>query len=101
VIVRNDGLEIAEPCWLCARPLGQRIERHHPVPRSRGGRETVPVHPVCHREIHAAFSNAQLGALPPGAAVLRGRPELASFLAWIADKPPDFHVRTAPRRPRR
>jgi len=22
-------------CWLCGRPLGQRIERHHPVPKSK------------------------------------------------------------------
>lgn len=96
--MRNYGINLDEPCWLCARPLGLRVERHHPVPRSRGGRDTVPVHPVCHRAIHAAFSNAQLKSLPPSAEVLRGHPELAGFLAWIADKPPDFHVRTAPRR---
>ena len=52
----NRGL----PCWLCGRPLGARIEWHHPVPKSRGGRETVAVHPLCHRTIHATFTNAQL-----------------------------------------
>jgi hypothetical protein len=43
-------------CWLCRRPLGRWVERHHPVPRSRGGRETVPLHPICHRAIHANFT---------------------------------------------
>lgn len=81
-------------CWLCQRPLGRRSERHHPVPRSRGGRETVPVHPICHRAIHAAFSNSQLGRLPPDPQVLREAPPLTPFLRWIADKPADFHAPT-------
>ena len=48
------------PCFLCGRPLGRRMEWHHPVPKSRGGRETVPVHPICHRAIHAALTNKEL-----------------------------------------
>ena len=87
-----------EPCWLCARPLGRRVEWHHPVPKSRGGRETVPVHPICHRTIHATFTNAQLARLGAEAAPLRDDPAMARFLAWIAHKPPDFHARTASRR---
>ncbi|MDE2621009.1 MAG: HNH endonuclease [Sphingomonadales bacterium] len=90
----------AAACWLCARPLGRRRELHHPVPRSRGGRTTVAVHPVCHRAIHAAFSNAELVRLPADPVLLRSRAELKGFLAWIAGKPPDFHVSTAPRRGR-
>lgn len=80
-------------CWLCARPLGRRVEKHHPVPRQKGGRETVPVHPICHRAIHAAFSNAQL-AREGSAGSLRANPEIAKFLQWIAGKPADFHAPT-------
>ena len=36
-------------CWLCARPLGQRIEWHHPRPKSRGGRQNVPVRRIAMR----------------------------------------------------
>ena len=85
-------------CWLCRRPLGHRVEWHHPVPKSRGGRETVPLHPICHRTIHATFDNAalaRLGAMPDP---LREVPEIVRFLRWIAGKPADFHARTAPRR---
>ncbi len=88
-------------CWLCARPLGRRVEWHHPVPKSRGGREVVPLHPICHRAIHASFSNAELERGLGSAAALRDHPALASFLRWIAGKPPDFHARTAGRRARR
>ncbi|MBC2650710.1 HNH endonuclease [Novosphingobium flavum] len=87
-----------ERCWLCERPLGRRIERHHPVPKSRGGRETVPVHPICHRTIHATLGHAELQRLGAEVTGLRSHPDLARFLAWIATKPADFHAITMPRR---
>jgi len=85
----------AEPatCALCSRPLGRRIEAHHPVPKSRGGRETVDLHPICHRAIHAHFANAELER-DGDMAALRAAPRLAGFLRWIAKKPPDFHAPT-------
>lgn len=89
----------AATCWLCERPLGLRIEWHHPVPKSRKGRETVPVHPICHRTLHANFSNAELAKFGGDAAFVRRQPAIERFLKWIAKRPPDFHSRTA--RPRR
>jgi hypothetical protein len=98
----NDAVQgAAESCWLCARPMGQRVEWHHPVPRSRGGRVRVPLHPICHRAIHANFTNARLEQTGENVAGLRKNPEIARFLRWISAKPPDFHVRTASRRDRR
>ncbi|MCW1427938.1 HNH endonuclease [Novosphingobium sp. JCM 18896] len=88
----------AEHCWLCLRPLGHRIEWHHPIPKSRGGRETVPLHPICHRAIHANFTNAELARAGTEVEDLRGNPALATFLRWIVGKPPDFHARTAARK---
>ena len=85
-------------CWLCGRRVGRRVEWHHPVPKSRGGRETVPLHPICHRTIHANFSNGELGRLGGSAAALNAKPEMARFLAWVADKPPDFHAPTRRKR---
>ena len=85
-------------CWFCARPIGRRVEYHHPVPKSRGGRETVPVHPVCHRTLHKTLTNKELERL--SLEELRAQPELAAFLRWIAGKPADFHAPTRPRRAR-
>jgi hypothetical protein len=86
------------PCFLCGRPLGRRVEWHHPVPKSRGGRETVPVHPICHRAIHAALSNKELEKAYGTAEALRAHPEVAKFIAWVADKDPDFHAPTRRRK---
>ena len=87
-----------ETCWLCHRPLGRRVEWHHPRPKSRGGRETVPVHPICHRTLHARFSNAELARRAADGLAPAEDPDIARFLAWIADKPPDFHAPTRGRR---
>ena len=84
----------ARSCALCDRPLGVKVEWHHPVPKSEGGRETVPVHPICHRTIHATFSNGELARGFADFAVLRAHPEMARFLRWIAGKPADFHAPT-------
>lgn len=85
-------------CWLCDRPIGTRVEWHHVVPKSRGGRETVAVHPICHRTLHALFTNAELARAGPDRAVLSGSPEMSRFLAWVGGKPPDFHAPTRKRR---
>ena len=84
----------AETCGLCRRPLGMRIEWHHVVPKSQGGRDTVALHPICHRTIHATVSNAELAQLYPTLDLLRARDEIRRFVAWVADKPPDFHAPT-------
>jgi 5-methylcytosine-specific restriction endonuclease McrA len=81
-------------CFLCGRPLGRKIEWHHVVPKSRGGRDTEPVHPICHRTIHAALSNKQLEREYSSADALRAHPEIATFIRWVAGKHPDFHAPT-------
>lgn len=99
---RDDRQQAREPeeasrCALCGRPLGAKTELHHVIPKSRGGREVVPVHPICHRTIHATLSEAELERLYPSMADLRDHPQIAKFLSWVADKPADFHKRTEPR----
>lgn len=103
-VKRKNGLAAAEAlreaafaperCALCSRPLGTRTEWHHPVPRSQGGRETVPVHPICHRAIHATFSNQELARTFPDLDAVRAHPEIGRFLRWVSDKPADFHAPT-------
>ena len=85
-------------CVLCDRPLGRRVEWHHLVPKSEGGRVTAPIHPICHRTIHASFTNTELARLYADPAELRLQPAILRFLRWIADKPADFHAPVRTRR---
>lgn len=88
-------------CWLCGRALGTRVEAHHPVPKSRGGRETVLVHPICHRALHATFANVELARIGANRDALAEHPAMRRFLSWVSGKSPDFHAPTQPRRARR
>lgn len=81
-------------CALCSRPLGTRVEWHHPVPKSKGGTETVPVHPICHRAIHAFVSNRDLATVYADLDQLRTREDVQRFLQWVANKPADFNAPT-------
>ena len=83
-----------DPCALCSRPLGARVEWHHRVPKSQGGTETVPVHPICHRTIHAHLTNRELATDFADLDTLRARDDIARYIRWVADKPPDFHAPT-------
>ena len=84
----TDGLT----CWLCERPIGARLQWHHTVPKAKKGRETVPLHPICHRAIHAHFTNAELARFGADRARLLESAQLAKFIEWVNGKPPDFHA---------
>lgn len=81
-------------CALCGRVLGNRVEWHHTVPKSEGGNVTVPVHPICHRTIHAYVSNHDLADAYADLDLLRAREDMHRFLRWIANKPADFNAPT-------
>ncbi|MEL6737556.1 MAG: HNH endonuclease [Pseudomonadota bacterium] len=81
-------------CWLCGRPFETLIQWHHTVPKSKKGRETVPVHPICHKAIHANFTNAELARIGDDPQRIRENEAVAKFIKWVANKPPDFHAPT-------
>ena len=64
------------------------------MPKSRGGRDKVAIHPICHRTLHARFSNADLKRVGGDLSDLRSDPDIARFLAWVENKDPDFHAPT-------
>jgi hypothetical protein len=79
---------VALVCPLCAReiPTAQR-DAHHLVPKSKGGRETKFLHRICHRQIHALFTEKELANQYNNVEQLLTHPEIVSFVAWIKTKP--------------
>ncbi|MDA0187112.1 HNH endonuclease [Roseicyclus sp.] len=86
-------------CPLCDRPIPQDAKQslHHLTPKLRGGKggPVVLLHQICHNEIHATLSEAELARSYNTVDALRAHPRLAAFLAWIAKRPADFHAKTA------
>ncbi|GAC1526527.1 MAG: HNH nuclease-like protein HlpB [Ramlibacter sp.] len=82
-------------CPLCERPIpASQQDAHHLVPKSRGGRETTLLHRICHRQIHALFSETELAHDFANPAALRANPDVARFIDWVRTKPPAFMERT-------
>ncbi|MDK3071589.1 HNH endonuclease [Sedimentitalea sp. JM2-8] len=84
-------------CPLCQRPIppGVPQSRHHLVPRLKGGKggPTVLLHHICHKEIHASLSEAELARSYDSIDALRAHPRLEKFVAWVRKRPPDFQSR--------
>ncbi|WP_073254184.1 HNH endonuclease [Shimia gijangensis] len=92
-------------CPLCERPIpaDARQSLHHLIPKLKGGKNgpTVLLHQICHSEIHASLSEAELARSYHTIAALRLHPRLEKFIRWIAKRPPEFHSKTpGPRRKR-
>jgi len=82
-------------CPLCERkiPLSQR-DAHHLVPKSKGGKHTENLHRICHRQIHALFTETELARHFNSVDALLAHPDIAMFVAWVKTKPEDFMERT-------
>jgi hypothetical protein len=86
-------------CALCEREVG-RVSYHHLVPKSEGGRETVPLCSPCHKTLHAFFRNRTLSSELHSIEALRKEPEVARYLAWVR-KQNDRHFNVRTRKDRR
>jgi hypothetical protein len=83
------------PCWLCSRPTGETIVWHHPVPKSRGGRDVVAMHPICQQTLIANFTNSELQRHGMDVEGLLANPSVRKFVDWVVNKDPDFTATTA------
>jgi hypothetical protein len=98
-------MQDADPiCPLCLRPIppGTAQSLHHLVPKLKGGKggPVVRMHHICHKEIHATLTEAELARDYSTPDALRAHPRLAKFAQWVARRPPGFLSRV-PGGPRR
>lgn len=84
-----------ERCPLCERviPPAQR-DAHHLVPKMKGGKITVAMHRICHRQIHALFSETELARQFNTPEALLAHQEVRNFVEWVKHKPDAFFERT-------
>lgn len=91
----TDPLPEVVICPLCDRavPKSQRDE-HHLIPKSHGGRHTVVLHRICHRQIHATFTETELARQYNDIEQLKLQADMSGFIQWIRLKPDNFFERT-------
>jgi hypothetical protein len=83
---------VVVPCWLCSRPTGETIVWHHPIPKSRGGRDVVPMHSICQKTLISHFTNSELQRYGMDVEGLLADPVIRKFVDWVANKEPDFNA---------
>ncbi len=85
-------------CPLCDRPIPPNVRQslHHLIPKLKGGKggPTVLLHHICHKEIHATLSEAELARNFNTPEALRAHPRLEKFIAWVQKRPPEFLSKT-------
>ncbi|BCQ28127.1 HNH endonuclease (plasmid) [Caballeronia sp. NK8] len=84
-----------EVCALCGRavPSAER-DLHHLVPKSQGGRQTAVLHRICHRQLHALFTEKELAQCYSSVEALLAHEAVRSFVDWVRTKPDGFYQRT-------
>jgi len=83
-----------EFCSLCNRPLPEKPSKHHLIPKTFKGKEIVMLHRICHRQIHANFTERELRNYYHTIDRLLENNNIQKFIKWVRNKPPEFHVRT-------
>jgi 5-methylcytosine-specific restriction endonuclease McrA len=78
-------------CGLCGREIPKHlVQAHHMIPKSKGGKQTQLLHSICHRQIHALFTENELATKFNTLEALLQNPDILSFVNWIKNKPIDF-----------
>jgi hypothetical protein len=89
-------------CPLCLRSIPANVvqSKHHLIPKMKGGKtgETVLLHHICHKEIHASLTEAELARDYHSIDAVRQHPSIAKFINWIKKRPADFNSRVPNKR---
>jgi hypothetical protein len=91
----KEAVAVTLVCWLCGRRIGKTTVWHHPIPKSRGGTDVVPMHPICQQTLMANFSNTELQRHGMDVEGLLANPDIRKFVDWVAKKAPDFTASSA------
>ena len=95
--------EVPATCELCGRPV-RHLTRHHLIPRTRHANrrnkrdfDRADVHRriawlcrPCHDHVHNVLGEKELEREYNTLEALRGHPDVARFVDWIAGRPADF-----------
>ena len=83
-------------CPICDRPIpDSQKDAHHFIPKSKGGRATEFLHRICHRQIHALFTETQLARELNTAEAIKEKEEMQKFITWVKTKPNHFYERSS------
>lgn len=84
-------------CPICGREMlddGKSVNRHHFVPKCRGGKVQEHVHTLCHNKIHSLWSEKELEREFSTVEAILSNESMQEFVRWVQKKDPLFYVST-------
>ena len=83
-------------CPICNRELplkSSAVDKHHLIPKSCGGTETILIHRVCHQKLHSLFTEKELAKKYYTIELIKAHEEIKKFNKWLSKKPSDFYAK--------
>lgn len=93
----ENKLEFKGHCPICDRKMyddGKSINRHHFVPKSRGGKEQFFVHTLCHNMVHSLWTEKELEMDYSDPEKIKAHPDMQNFITWVSKKDPVFYIKS-------
>ena len=85
----QSGADEEPRCEVCLHEYERReLTRHHVVPKSRGGTETVLLCRPCHKQVHALFTEKELEREYGTVDALLSADEMQPWLQFIRKRKP-------------
>jgi hypothetical protein len=84
-------------CDICGRPLPDELltcNRHHLIPKSKGGKEVILVHKICHNKIHSLWTENELAKYYHTIERIKSHSDMIKFIEWISKKEIEFYATT-------
>lgn len=86
---------VAIICPICERAIpDSQKDAHHLIPKSKGGKRAEYLHRICHKQIHALFTESELAQQYHHTQILIEHPEMKKFIQWVQGKPNSFYEKT-------
>ena len=81
-------------CPICGRKMFDdgSVNKHHLIPKCRGGKETFYLHMVCHQKIHSLWTDKELEEEFSDPATIKEHEEIQKFVIWLDKKTPGFYI---------
>jgi len=80
-------------CKICGRMTPpEYVEKHHLVPKSRKGKETILVCRNCGSQVHMLFSNKEMERMYNNLDAILADERIQKWIKWIRNRPNDFRV---------
>lgn len=72
-------------CPICDMNLipGSSIDKHHLVPKLKGGQDAYEIHKICHGKIHSIWSENELRDTFNNWQAIRSDQRIQDFIKWV------------------